>query len=393
MQALAFPTAIDPLFSGTQTAVELSSWVGAEEIFPLPTTVACVHLHGYLPIKHSTSIDSDNGDYRNPVVCEQDYFDTSSYSYDALYKLFSQSSVLIVGASMTDAPLLRALADTADIANDNNFKRMALVALQGDYSFKERKLREKLMTNRYSHFKVEPVFLDYYGQIPQFIEEVMVASGDPILSDDSISDSYSQRLQAWWDEWFRLIDGERYLNQNNFHITLALAVSAVRDLLGIVDNEEIKIELWSRWDPAHERVLALWATSLGTVSDIELIRKAKLTASSDYACVQAWTAGRPIISKSLKSADPNGRWHTYIGIPLFLDVNCPSIPVGAITIASTSDSDESALNPSTNQARLTKVIEYVTDLGLILLTPDLSLWEEYYEIQAQAFEDIVVEEV
>ena len=398
---LEFPTEVDPLsFNaasegelGYSEELALAAWTSDID-FPRAADSTCIHLHGFVPRSHQPGPTGSASKYRHPVVSEQDYFITAEYSFSALKKLFSQASVLIVGASMTDPPLLRALAATADAATHDGRARYALVPMQDGLGAVDKAGLQKMIRERYQHFGVRPVFADYYGQAQQFIEEVTVCAQLAKPSDYQRSDlRYGKRLSDWWTSWSKEIAKDEETDwQWVFHEVLNAAVVALSELLDSSADEKFKLELWIRTSPQHTREMKLWATSLGTLADEALSRTARISPDTEYTSIQAFVAGRPV-TRSLGEDDKSQRWRTYVGLPLtWKPPEGGTITVGAITIASMSAGSHSSLNSSANKHKRAQAIEFIEDLGSTLIAPSAEDWQAYSdELLGILFEDDIDE--
>lgn len=371
---LLFPTKADAL-ERTDGSDELNDWV-LDAKFPHPSRTPCIHLHGFIPRNANGQLAAE---YRHPVVSEQDYFDTESSSFETLRALMNKSALLIVGASMTDPPFLRALAATREAG----FDRYALVPMPSRLSPADRAALHRNAKERFQHFGVVPIFLDYYGQIQQFIREITTAAklDDPsdYLSDDQPI-RYGLRLASWWGDWIEQVRTGFVGTQWLVHTVLDLARLTLLEFLDASPAEVVKIELWVRWDPQHNRQLKLWASSVGTWVDEESMRWGEISLDSEYEAIQAFIVGRPRYFALDEKDDPSQRWRTYLSIPLYwTTAEHGEVSVGVLTIASMSESTQSALNPSTNKSRLIEAIAFAQDLGQELVEPSASRWGAYFD--------------
>ena len=379
---LVFPTGADPLEKG-KAGRNLLPWVRDAE-FPKPSTTPCIHLHGFIPRNANGSLAAQ---YRHPVVSEQDYFDTEELSFQTLKSLMSKSAVLIVGASMTDPPFLRALAAT----RNSGFDRFALVPLPSKLNPADRAALHRNARERFQHFDVIPIFLDYYGQIQQFVREITTAAqlDDPTnyLSDlEPIR--YGRRLAYWWEAWIEQVRASYSEQQSLVHGILDVARITLSTILDASPSELFKIELWVRWNPEQLRQLNLWASSVGTWVDEESMRWGEIELDSEYQAVNAFIAGRPTYFALEPSDSPTQRWRTYLSIPLYwTGSEQGEVTTGVLTIASMSESTQSALNPSTNKSRLIEAIAFAQDLGLHLVEPSASHWEDYFDALLDELDD------
>lgn len=371
--ALLFPTAEDTLSRDADNRLE--AWVD-DPSFPNPGMAACIHLHGYVPRSATGPFASS---YRHPVVSEQDYLDSERASFEALRSLLTGTPLLIVGASMTDPPLLRALAATKREEND----RYALVPLPSLLSVTERAALQRNIQERYEHFGVRAIFLDYYGQIQQFVREVTTVASLPSPYDylsHTKNVRYGRRLSFWWGRWRKSVAAWSEDPQYLVHQTLDIAKLALSSIVRAAPSEIFKLELWLRWEPETQRQLNLWASSVGSWVDEESMRIGPIELDSEYQAVRAFVAGTPTFHAMPESQSPSQRWRTYLSIPLYWKAaKHGELAVGVLTIASMSDASDSALNPALNKSRLIEAIQFAEALGQELIEPSPDRWDKYLE--------------
>ena len=150
-----------PVFYPSDDGIEVKRSSRAEWTKSLAGTVplfkdagSVVHLHGLVPRDGSI----EGGRVFTPVVGEIDYVKAAPSSFSATRALFKAAPVLLVGASMTDAPLLRALEAT----KKSKFPRYALVPMGFQYQGDPVRLRavRSAQLERFQHFGVVPVYVD-----------------------------------------------------------------------------------------------------------------------------------------------------------------------------------------------------------------------------------------
>lgn len=323
--------------------VELEGWVKkskkVDQLFSRGSV--CIQLHGVVP--HNETIEE--GRSRSPVIGELDYIRSEKFTYKGLRALFSKSPVILVGTSMTDKPLLRALADTAR----SGHSRYAIVPLDLGTDRQRRMALQESSAERYEHFGVTPLYVDYHFQVAQFLEELrLVVNHDVSPSGGLDSETlveppvrngyvrYGRRLLAWSEAWADLHSDSESPRTMVSSALLEFAESEIRRILDLSESEVTKVELWVRDQPDAFRGLRLWQSTASLHLQEESARRATFSNSSEIAAVRAFVEGRPIVSTLEAGASPHQRWRTYIAIPVrhssfeFDD----RLPIGTIVLAS-----------------------------------------------------------
>src|SRR5438445_102949 len=180
---------------------------------PYKERVECVYLHGYVPMSinsiRAVADDPRTNQYPYPpILSERDYLHNEPKEIETLNSIFSRSDVLIVGSSLSDPPLRRALLDTARKAER---RRYIIVSLQGE---NWREVSQKILPElkratweRLRQFNLEPIFADYHIQVGQLLQEIdtcvrVRGSGDSeSYSSELSSVRYGPRLVKWWKKW------------------------------------------------------------------------------------------------------------------------------------------------------------------------------------------------
>lgn len=320
------------------------------------------YLHGLVP-ERGEIVDG-------PVLSEQQYKDSLNRTHRALTAALARHTTVIVGASVTDPPLVRALLNTKGEAAIAGRRRFALLprsdvdALSDD----EQSLQVlNLWQQRLAHLGVQGVFVDSFSQVGQFLREVHTALAFEIDGYARSHMTHGARLDRWWNAWSENLAA-------SFDERQASAHQVLRDLLVEVceeldeTKERIKIEIWPRWHPgsAHQdRTLRLWASSYSRFTDYELTRSASLAepGRSDYVAVQAFKEGRPI-----HVGDPDAnRWRSYLAAPVYLG-NEVNLAVGSLVIASMAKPEHSQLAPR-KKALHAKALNVAQRRAQAILTP------------------------
>lgn len=387
-------------FLGTLTRVRQANWLKSRDatlqLFSGAGTI--VHLHGLIP--RDSSIES--GRVVAPVVGEIDYVRAASKSFQAMRALLRQGPALFVGASLTDSPLLQALEATKDV----RFPRYALVPMGFQFEDDSGRLRElrTAQLERFEHFGVTPIYVDYYFQIAQFVSElarlVSLAPGDDddIESgtardspaelapgeDDRAYKSYGSRLVRWSADWGILqdqpvggsngaVDDVNWLSQS----LLELVLGVIREMLDTSASETMKIEFWVRDAPTTFRGLRLWQSSASIHLQEDSARRANFSNHSRIAAVKAFVAGRPISVELDVDKSPNQRWRTYIALPVRLSDDSGEygkLPVGALVVASRRHSEFSSLARPWRHEQMSNAMALLEGLGDLLTRTHMSSW-------------------
>lgn len=346
--------------------------------------VTVVHLHGLIT---STGEHETSEHHRGiqPVITEGDYVSTEESSAKALHQLFAARNVLILGASISDPPLIRALlstkVDDESGASVKSVVRFVFHPLQGFRPLAgDASLDEALLlvhASRLEHLGLELITPDFFIQVPQLLEEVRHSlalqesdSREPYSSPTAIH-RYGRRLVDWWYQW--LFNGLPLPHrQVSAHKYLERKLNTVRRVLSAPETEPLKIEIWIRWSPENTRQLALWASSVGAWSDPETMRKGKIRPDTPYVAVKAFMNGSPTFMSATE-----GRWKSYLAAPIwylhtysdddesFTETEeftpAGSIPIGVILMASMWDQAESAISPRRRRrtAQALNVLDHV----------------------------------
>lgn len=345
-------------------------------------SVTVLHLHGILTNKGQA--ETSDGIY--PVITEDDYLSSEYHSAQALEAMFEDRNVLILGASVTDPPLVRALLATRpsqESSSGAKRKRYAFQAIQGIRPLDGESLVDPPLLSlhelRLAHLGVIGVYPDFYIQIPQILEEVRhvltlreTGFEEKYASPTAIH-RYGMRLVDWWYQWM-LQDDNLKLRQAEDTAILEKAIENVRKALDAPAAEPLKIEVWLRWHPENSRKLALWATSTGTLSDYKLMRTDDIGLQSQYISVRTFATGSPMF------AEEDGRWRSFLAKPLWfqhtgesgedaddeedysIEMAGGSIPVGVVCVASMWNQERSSISPQRRQ-RTVVTLGLLDELG------------------------------
>jgi SIR2-like protein len=245
-----------------------------------------VHIHGYVP-------ESDTRVPRRVTVSEVDYAKAYPLSSRFLEQLFKDNSVLVLGSSLTDPPLLNALATTANTGGRKR-ARFAVMPIQG-FSLPldlQKDIRENV-ASRMKHFDVQVTFPDYYAEVSQFVTEVRIRAGQN-GSPGPLRESpkrHGARLRDWWSAWENRRKSDWARANDDDHKLLRSCVDRAKS--GLQSQvRDVEIEIWVRWKPdEHGTRLRLWASSKAAWPDVDA-RTAKVVNRSEYLSVKTFTHGR-----------------------------------------------------------------------------------------------------
>ncbi|HEX4721887.1 MAG TPA: SIR2 family protein, partial [Pseudonocardiaceae bacterium] len=312
--------------------------------------VSIMHIHGVV-LREPVA-----GRLDQIVLDDGDYFRTENDTADLLTSLFSRNDVLILGSSLEDAPLLRALWNT----RRGKHRRWAVYPRQnlatGPGAYRRREYNDMIYTvrERTSDFRLDVIAPDFFCQAAQFVREVCVAlchsANDQQYDLANFTHEYNRRLNEWWRSWYKSRRANQVAAHRADHDVLAAEIEQVRTLLGT--NERLKLELWLRWRPSRRnRVLKLWASSTVTWQDPAMQHEVPIEAGSPDPAVQAFCAGAAQLHTVGTSHD---RWRRYLAVPLRNGERAHSIQVGVFTLSSM---DEHSTSLDEQNPRLIWVVE------------------------------------
>lgn len=329
--------------------------------------VSITHLHGViLPQNYRVT-------ERIPLVfSEKHYHLHQEDTVRTITNAIRDKPVLILGSSLTDPPLLQALAQTSGqrwSIYPRAAARPSLEPYRVDFPNTSNDLMERL-ADRAKEFDVELITPDFFCQAAQFLREVSHAKN--LISNGSCyatssPTTHDARLKLWWDCW---------AIQNLPDLEKAQAAHSLRlhEVLGEVKlatgdpDERMKIDLWVRWKPMG-RNLQLWASSTGTWPDHTIARRVPIEATSNYAAVEAFSQGHVLLRQTQGRSD---RWNRYLAIPIRQDAVVDSQVVGVITLATANNNQNTKLSDS-EPAVLLAVSLLLRGLGREMLLDAVSL--------------------
>jgi hypothetical protein len=355
----------------TPETVELgdASPIGGKE-------VSVIHVHGVV-----SDVDRPDRKAGSVVLGEIDYYQSESKVAELLIELFQNSNVLVLGSGLDDPPLLRALSGTLKKAEEKGLKRWVLLSKSGLLRDKEInelnfETRTLALEKRLEQFGLVGIYPDFYAQAHQFVREVAqeVTNSTKAItySSSDAGYTYGKRLLSWWVAWYSSLSDQRpegttaqeqrTVTQHQHHAMLLSRLPEVRRALECTGLENLKLELWVRWQPDQSRRIALWASSSGTWADEKTMRYAEVSATSNLAAMRSLTSGGVEITE----VENSDRWLKYVAAPVELrnDDNEKSVIVGVVTVA--TDYKKSKLS-ETNAIPMGKLAKLLPEIGARIL--------------------------
>ena len=331
------------------------------------TRITLVHVHG-LEQRELHADSQPDGDqvtivlpdeHAYPVFSEGDYVATRTNTEEILGLLFRERDIMVVGASLTDPPLLHALTERARAFHDR--KCYAVRPLQGlDLSRLSDEVAASFVEverDRASALGMNLVSPPFYFQAPQLLEEVRVAlklhrppkgTRKRDYAGPGSSPRYGSRLESWWRAWR---DDETISvpeMQSYAHSLLALAVlPVVREVLDSDEDEDMRLEAWVRWEP-QSRELRLWASSTGDWPEMDMARRERIGIGANYPATTAFINGAPTYATG---PTQRTRWHSFLSKPVrYMQPEEEKyggchIQVGVLSLSSMRSESTSSLNP------------------------------------------------
>lgn len=315
------------------------------------------HLHGTL---------TDDGNADDVALTEADYHKVDQqgipWQETHLRQRFGDSTVVFIGASLTDEHLLRYIVRYAKPEKPP----IAILVEDPDESDPvdehsepdpPEKLCTKLENARWDHLHLTVLQASFRSQPAQFLHEV--AHHKSTVS----ATRYGERLDAWYESVCQgplgLISDKKFAESQAQLLKLTQgwlgAVTSVLEQNGFdLSDEALEVHLWCRC-PDRIQIgadagklsgtgltsLAMIGCSDRTWHDPRAIDVRLVTQPSSRAAVDAFCWGTPQIQL------PQGRpkWHWILATPVVLDEGSQfgRLPVGAVTLVSNRPLEESVL--------------------------------------------------
>ena len=302
-----------------------------------------VYLHGRLP-------KANKGTVHWPLVLDENSYAATARAVETTIAdaLKGASLALLLGTSLSDTPLVRALSTTPR----DGCERLA-VLLRADFAHDvdvHEELALNLARHRASELGVGLLFPDFPGQVAQLLREVVLRRIYSIARPDAPESlPYIERVDAWWTQWAADTGGSSDLIKR-----VRRTLRRVYKLMNLqpptspfdADSERFQVELWVREAPiAQNRSLRRWARAGDQRADGMAGKVADLERDSYLAPVRAFADGRP---RLLNVEDLDGgrhdidqyTWKSFLCVPILAN----GATVGVMCLASTRPSETSAMN-------------------------------------------------
>jgi hypothetical protein len=346
-------------FGSTDLVPDLSVHTLGEAI-PVGKPLSFIYLHGRISASPEERVKG------KVAFTELDYAKLRPEVSDLLRETFKSSPLLILGASLTDPPLIAALEDTIpeSVASESVpvYNRVAILPVPAVQEQTNRHLDAedtksvcKQQVARMKALGVELLIPDFYSSVGQFCDELDCATYRLLWGPErpeTVVSPYWDRLTSWWENWHE----HRYRNRArrralDKYLRLFLSELTADILESTERKEHLKLELWAIWDPSQRRrTMRRWASSSWPRSqwedaDIDYLdetaRAAEITRECDYPAVRALIEGRPRLSDAGELTDESpsdnphvSRWRIFLAVPISVPVEGGRNAVGAVTLSS-----------------------------------------------------------
>lgn len=327
-----------------------------------------VHLHGVILPERNAAVAEDI------VLDEVDYLRTEAGSSAVLTGMLERNDLLILGSSLEDAPLMRALWKTKAAGH----RRWALFPRQnyrgspGAYGNHPQTYDDLIYAQRRrcELFRVQVVAPDFYSQAPQFVKELAIASECARGGHEDAAYQLSQygiRLADWWKRWIgdrSNASGKPTVNaQRKDHNELKRALDRIQKTAAVMigARERLKLELWVRWKPSsHCRGLQLWASSTGTWLDHQTMRNEEIDVDSEFLAVRAFCNG--VVELQSGPNGPRDRWKKSLAVPIRVGSESRKFQAGVIVL-STNVQGQGSIIDEHDDERMNTLIRLLTGTG------------------------------
>jgi hypothetical protein len=278
------------------------------------------HLHGAL--NRTKSAD----DQLPAVLGERDFYDVLSsdaWQLDWFGARLADTPCLFVGASMTDANVLRFLhaSSSGTAALHTALITGARDPLPG---VEARDLWKITTSARWAAFGVEALYPDYYADTAAFLDELARRRRRRLDGKRPIfSDRRPERLRRWHRQISKTVlpvGGPRFTAAQD-QMTLALTgyLEDARDLLagspGVADCH-FGLQLWV--PDAEGATLVLWGSSQHAWRDSATLAPLSIKPRTKWLSLETWCQGTPTLQDF--TPEHGTRWTSALGVPISLAV-------------------------------------------------------------------------
>ncbi|MDO4791530.1 MAG: SIR2 family protein [Buchananella hordeovulneris] len=256
------------------------------------------------------------------VLSERSYQTSQHQTLELLTEAFASTTSLIIGSSLTDAPLLRSLCASGGQETSRRYAVMRRALHTGV---------QQLARARARHLGISLIEVGSYADVARFLRDAEFAVATANGEQEANSEVQLER-------WYALKDpAPAQLDQI---VATMRSVLAKTRASGQIGHELLKLECWVlrrfQGEPALERVL----DTITGVVEPEYRRIEPVTDTQDaVAAVRALRDGRPnVFSLSDLGFDDEGasRWRSICAVPCWDSIDSGDTPFTVvITLAST----------------------------------------------------------
>lgn len=290
--------------------------------------VRMTYLHGRVPKGGAT----DARVWHPIVLSERDYARTHERSREELVRAASEQSLLLVGTSVRDTPLVQALMEDRVQKSGHRhwvITRKPRVRLPRKLSARDEVRREieRAAESRFASMRLTPLYYEHEFEVAQYFVEL-----SQMLSSAGSYRGHGDRLRDWWAAWAGTMADSRGKasghdhreRQRVHHEALLSAANSIRNgrqFRELLDEKShnVRVEAWALWldkSDADYGKLRLWASSDAQWEPGEPTRCRPIGESrEDYAVSRAFRRGRPCLVE-IDPGDDRSRWRSHIGVPI-----------------------------------------------------------------------------
>jgi len=339
-------------------------------------------------IRHLHGILTEDGEAEQVSLTEADYHAVNAvlpWQESYLRRRLADSTVVFIGASLTDQHLLRYIFRYAKAEKPP----VALLVQDGDdvgpvdkrnAPTEVEELFASLRRGRWEYVHLTALQADFRSQPAQFLHEIAHHKESPSAV------RYGRRLDAWYKaighqlglsskESFRISQHEM---QEIVEEWLEAVMEALEDAGYDLEEETLAIHLWCRSparlekkgkDPSDlDRLtsLALIGCSDRTWAHPGAIDIRLITQPSSRAAVDAFCRGNPQVQLPME----HQKWRWILATPVMIEEDpvFGRLPVGAVTLVSDRPQEESVLNQLKGQL-LGEIEDFLAAVASDALTP------------------------
>jgi len=295
---------------------------------PKPGDFAVTHLHGYAGRDRVTEL----------ILSEEHYHGMqrrNSWQEKLMVEQLTKRDCLFIGSSLSDTNLIRYLYG----AGNTPGRMRAAVFIRQEDQLEEplRSSREQAVSARWARCGVQPLFLDHYSDVAQFVYEVRYRRHCEIAGYTYIP--VMDRAEAWSAvtrrdflglpsekrfrrQQARLSDALRELLETALERAVSLGAKRVR-------GERLQLVIWLA-DP-EGRQLTGWVHSDRAHRDPGTVQPVEIAADSEWVSVRTYCQGTTFQRDRSNYAS---RWRFVRGLPLVIS-DFGRLPVGCLSVAST----------------------------------------------------------